>query len=251
VAKDFTKGRIQASEMGLARAEAMGSVDASPRAAPHAADRELAARALDGDGRACTELIERHSSALYRFSLARLAGDRELARDTVQAAMTKALSRLETYRGDSSLFTWLCACCRNEILMHLRRSRSAPQQVELDEAAQPAVGSPVRREPDPETTLLRTESARRVHMTLDLLPPRYAQALEWKYVEQLPVLEIAQRLGVGPKAAESLLVRARNAFRASYEDVLAGAAADVIESAYGAGAERPEVPDRERDRSRS
>jgi RNA polymerase sigma-70 factor (ECF subfamily) len=182
---------------------------------------------LAGDESAFTDLVERHSSALYRFSLARLHGDRELARETVQSAMTKALAGLETYRGESSLLTWLCACCRNEILMHLRRLRTAPLQVELDDAAQPAIGSPMRREPDPETRLLRSESARRVHMTLDLLPSRYAQALEWKYVDQLPVLEIAQRLGVGPKAAESLLVRARNAFRVGWKDVGAAAAGDA------------------------
>ena len=50
-------------------------------------------------------------------------------------------------------------------------------------------------------------------------------------MERLPVLEIAQRLGVGLKAAESLLGRARNAFRARWEDVLAEAAVDGAESA--------------------
>jgi RNA polymerase sigma-70 factor (ECF subfamily) len=217
--------------MGLAGAEAVRSVDARRHAAPHAEDRALVARMLAGDESAFSELVERYSSALYRFSLARLDGDRELARETVQAALTKALAGLETYRGESSLLTWLCACCRNEILMHLRRLRASPRQVELDDAAQPAVGSPVRREPDPEARLLRAESARRVHMTLDLLPPHYAQALEWKYVDRLPVLEIAQRLGVGPKAAESLLSRARNAFRAGWNEVLAAAAEDTATSA--------------------
>jgi RNA polymerase sigma-70 factor (ECF subfamily) len=227
-------------------------MDAPRHAAPHAEDRALVARMLAGDESAFAELVERHSRALYRFSLARLDGDRELARETVQAAMTKALAGLETYRGESSLLTWLCACCRNEILMHLRRRRTAPRQVELDDDAQPAVGSTVRREPDPEATLLRAESARRVHMTLDLLPSRYAQALEWKYVDQLPVIEIAQRLGVGPKAAESLLVRARNAFRAGWEDVLAAAATGATTPAPNEGEiENPEVPGRERESPRS
>jgi RNA polymerase sigma-70 factor (ECF subfamily) len=237
--------------MGLAGPAATSFVSTRAQAVSHAEDRALVARMLAGDESAFTELVERYSSALLRFSLARLDGDRELARETVQAAMTKALARLETYRGESSLLTWLCACCRNEILMHLRRLRASPRRVELDDAAQPAVGAPVRREPDPETTLLRAESARRVHMTLDLLPPRYAQALEWKYVDQVPVLEIAQRLGVGPKAAESLLVRARNAFRAGWEDVLAAAAQDATISAARGHSEQPEVSDRERERPRS
>ena len=213
-------------------------------------DRMLAARMRDGDDRAFNELVERYSSPLYRFSLARLDGNRDLALETVQSAMAKAIARIDTYRGDSSLLTWLCACCRNEILMHHRRARSAPREVELADETQPAAGSPTRSEPDPESKLLRVETSRLVHMTLDLLPRRYAQALEWKYVEQLPVLEIARRLGLGPKAAESLLVRARNAFRAGWEDV-AVAVADATTSARGIANEKSEVPDRERERPRS
>jgi RNA polymerase sigma-70 factor (ECF subfamily) len=198
----------------------------------HVEDLALVARMLEGDDRALTELVERYSSPLFRFSLARLGGDRELARETVQTALTKALARLDTYRGESSLLTWLCACCRNEILMHLRRLRTAPVQVELGDDAQPAVGSPSRREPDPETNLLRLETSHLVHITLDLLPPRYARALEWKYVEQLPVDEIAARLGLRQKAAESLLTRARNAFRAGYHRVVSATAVEDATSPH-------------------
>ena len=48
---------------------------------------------------------------------------------------------------------------------------------------------------------------------MDPLPPRYGDALEWKYIHGLTVKEIAALLEVGPKAAESLLTRARQAFR--------------------------------------
>ena len=188
---------------------------------------------LGGEQRAFTQFVDRYSKPLYRFTLARLDGDRELTLDTVQTAMTKALAHLETYRGEASLLTWLCACCRNEILLHRRRLRTAPALVELDEGQEPAAGSTTQPADDPEIGLLRRESARLVHMTLDLLVPRHAQVLEWKYVDQLPVDEIAARLGVRPKAAESLLTRARDAFRARYQRVLA----DVVaaESADDSG----------------
>ena len=52
-----------------------------------------------------------------------------------------------------------------------------------------------------------------VQRVLDHLPSHYADALEWKYIDEVSVQEIAQRLGVGAKAAESLLTRARRAFR--------------------------------------
>ena len=52
-----------------------------------------------------------------------------------------------------------------------------------------------------------------VEATLDSLPGRYGEVLEWKYIDGLSVAEIASRLDVGAKAAESLLTRAREAFR--------------------------------------
>jgi DNA-directed RNA polymerase specialized sigma24 family protein len=58
-------------------------------------------------------------------------------------------------------------------------------------------------------------------MALDGIPGHYAQALEWKYLDRLSVQEIAGRLGVQTKAAESLLTRARQAFRAGYESLQA------------------------------
>jgi RNA polymerase sigma-70 factor, ECF subfamily len=175
----------------------------------HSEDLELVARMLAGEERAFETFGERYFQALYRFASARLEGDRDLTREVVQTAMTKALAKLGSYRGEASLLTWLCACCRNEILMGFRQRRTAPVTVELEDA--PASGG------DPEVTLLGRERALRVHMTLDGLPDHYARALEWKYLDHLPVQEIAARMGVQPKAAESLLTRARQAFRTGYE----------------------------------
>lgn len=174
----------------------------------HTADLLLVERMLAGEERAFETFGERYFKALYRFTSVRLEGDRDLTREIVQTAMTKALSRLDTYRGEASLLTWLCSCCRNEILMHFRRRRTAPAGVELEEGQD-------RR--DPEIVLLGKERANRVHMALDGIPDHYARALEWKYLDSLPVQEIASRMGVPPKAAESLLTRAREAFRKTYE----------------------------------
>ncbi len=185
------------------------------------ADLTLVERMLAGDEAAFEAFGERYFKALYRFVSARLKGDRELTREIVQSAVTKALAKLDTYRGEASLLTWLCSCCRNEMLMHFRRRRTAPAGLELTEDLEPAAGFGLQvpgNPGDPETVLLAQERALRVHMALDGLPEHYAQALEWKYLDRVPVHEIASRLGVGPKAAESLLTRARQAFRRNYED---------------------------------
>ncbi len=59
-------------------------------------------------------------------------------------------------------------------------------------------------------------------MTLDYLPRRYGDALEWKYIEGISVAEIGARLKIAPKAAESLLTRARSAFRDGFHSLESG-----------------------------
>ena len=68
-------------------------------------------------------------------------------------------------------------------------------------------------ESDPEAIRQREDVAILVHAALDYLPQRYAQVLELKYLEDLSVETIAVRLGVTAITVQSLLARARTAFR--------------------------------------
>ena len=136
----------------------------------------------------------------------------------MQAAMAKALAKLDSYRGEASLPTWLCACCRNEMLMHFRRRRSAPAEVELQEELETAAGFSTPRPADAQEALLSKESSHLVHLALDLVPQHYAQALEWMYIERLPVKEIAARRRC-IRRRRIVVTRARQAFRTSYASV--------------------------------
>ena len=187
-------------------------------------DRRLVKRMLAGDGAAFDAFFDDHFSGLYRFALARLDHDAGAADEVVQATLCKAIDRLESYRGEAALFTWLCMICRNLITDRHRRMQRRPRWVELQEevpeirAALELLSTP---EGSPETELRRKEVARWVRVTLDSLSPRYRRALEWKYVHGLTVKEIAARLEVGPKAAESLMTRSRQAFREGFRVISA------------------------------
>ena len=141
----------------------------------------------------------------------------------VQATLCKAIAKLATYRGEAALFTWLCTFCRHEISAHYSRLRRTARETPLIEetpdvrAALESLGAASADGPD--ERLRRRELARLVQMTLDYLPDRYGDALEWKYIQELSVQEIALRLKVSPKAAESLLSRASEAFRDAFAAV--------------------------------
>ena len=180
-----------------------------------AREKALVARMRQGDERAYDEFSDVYIPGLYRFAFGRLGRDRELTREIVQNTVCKVVAKLDTYRGEAPLRTWLCACCRNEIAGHYRRKSSRPVEVELG----PTSNSPAMRsaDPDPEAQYLTSETADVVHLTLDDLPARYSRALQWKYLDGLSAREIAARLELSTKGAESLLARARDAFRTAHE----------------------------------
>lgn len=194
-------------------------------------ERALVARLLAGDEAACESFVDDYVPRLHRYAASRLAGERDLVQEVVQATVCRAIEKLSGFRGESSLFTWLCACCHNEIVSVFRRRSRRPATVPIEEAlatAGVAGDSPA----DPERSFRRAETRALVHLALDRLPAHQARALEWKYLEGLSVREIAQRSELGEKAAESLLTRARIAFRAAFEELtLAG---EVVARARGA-----------------
>jgi RNA polymerase sigma-70 factor (ECF subfamily) len=183
-------------------------------------DRALVRRMRQGDEAAFEEFFADYSPGLYRFVLSRTGGDADAAEEVMQAALCKAVAKLDTFRGEAALFTWLCTFCRYEMSAYYERHRRGGPRVELLEE-RPDVRAALEglSGPDsgsPEAGLRRKELAALVRAALDHLPARQARALEWKYVEGAAVNDIADRLGVGPKAAESLLTRAREGFRASF-----------------------------------
>ena len=189
----------------------------------HASDRALVRRLLAGDAGAFETFFEGHFPGLFRFALARLRHDADAAEEVTQSTFCKVLPKLHTYRGEAALFTWLCTFCRHEIsALHERAGRRLVTVELIEENAEVAGALESlwdRTGLGPDERMRRDEIARWVHVTLDHLPARYAAALEWKYVDGNSVKEIAERLGLTAKAAESLLTRARRAFRDGFSSV--------------------------------
>jgi RNA polymerase sigma-70 factor (ECF subfamily) len=179
--------------------------------------RDVVQRMLRGDESAFDDFFADHFPRLYRFALVRMHYDHDAAEEVVQATVCAAITKLRTYRGEAPLFSWLCTFCRHEISDdYARRQRELPlsELNDPDAEAMAALDSLwMLSDPGPEQLFHQRQVVRLVHLVLDRLPRRYADALEWKYMERLSVKEISARLDLTPKAAESLLTRARAAFR--------------------------------------
>jgi RNA polymerase sigma-70 factor (ECF subfamily) len=188
-------------------------------------DRELVARLVKGDEGAFDTFVDEYYPRLYRFAFPRLGSDPEATQDVVQGTFSKVVPKLGHYRGEAALFSWMCSFCRYEIAGYWRsRGRKSPE-VELVEDSpelRSALETLAAVEAGPEEILEQKELARLVRVTLDFLPIRYGNALEWKYIRDMSVREVAARLELSHKAAESLLTRARQAFRDGFAAAIGG-----------------------------
>ena len=181
-----------------------------------ARDRQLARNILAGDEKALKSFMDEYFPRLYRYARQRLCNEADVE-DVVQVCLIQAARRLETYRGEATLLTWLVQICRHEISKSLVRHetradmmldffnddllRAAVEAVEMDPAT------------DPEIQARRGELSCLIQLALDQLPENYAVALEMKYIEGCGSREIADRLHASDVATQSLLARARSAFR--------------------------------------
>ncbi len=186
-------------------------------------DQLLVQRMLAGKAEAFEDFFGIYFPGLYRFALARLNQDSDAAEEVVQKALCTAISKLASYRGEAALFTWLCTFCRHEISSYLKDQKRFFHPAEPIQEAPEILAALesllITYEDRPDKALLRREVTHLVQVVMDALPPHYADALEWKYIDGLAVKEIAERLNVGLKAAESLLTRARQAFRDAFRSL--------------------------------
>ena len=174
---------------------------------------------LAGDEAAFAEFFDANFPRLCRFVLVRV-GPSEAAKDIAQNTLVIACRKLHTWRGEAALFSWLTTICRHEIGAFVARARResamaiAEDEPEIRAHLETLTADAASR---PDRALEAAEIGRLVQLTLDYLPGRYGDVLEWKYLLGWSVAEIADRLGVSQKAVESLLTRAREAFREAFQ----------------------------------
>ncbi|MGC4027881.1 MAG: RNA polymerase sigma factor [Steroidobacteraceae bacterium] len=194
------------------------------------AEQQLVQAMCRGDEAAFDRFFRDYAPRLYRFVLPRARGDESLTEEICQETLGRAMQRIGGWRGEASLFTWLCQIARNQLTDHWRRTAQRERFEVLSEdnpqiaAAVEAIE--VNALERPESQSARAELLRLVQVALDRLPMNYGNALEWKYIDGFSVAEIATRLQLNPVATQSLLARARLAFRDIFSTLAGADAAD-------------------------
>ena len=106
------------------------SQDPNAAAVRTASDLELVKRAQQGDAEAFATLFHAHKARIYSVCL-RMTNNTAQAEDLTQDAFLQVFRKLNTFKGNSALSTWLYRIAVNTVLMHFRKK--ALKQISLDE----------------------------------------------------------------------------------------------------------------------
>jgi RNA polymerase sigma-70 factor (ECF subfamily) len=172
-------------------------------------DLDLIARWKAGDQRAATRLVGRHAEAVARFVTS--VGARTDVDDVVQDTFARAFASLDSFRGESSLRTWLFTIARRLVLdrrrSERRRGGGARMQVEVQDAD--AV-----TEYDALDAVVAEETERRMRDAVARLTPTQREVFVLRVGEGLSYREIAEAVDTTEGAAR---VHYHNAMRAVKE----------------------------------
>ncbi len=172
-------------------------------------DRKLVIAILSKNRKAAAEFVTKYSDPLYKYARYRLMPRIDMVDDLVQEVFLAAWDNLESYRGRSSLKSWLLGIARHKVEAHYRRELRRHLSFDSEDNS---VSDPVDQ-PSMDSELDRERARAQTREILADLPESYRLLLFWRYWERRSLAEIASELGKTEKSVERALARSRTQFR--------------------------------------
>lgn len=178
-------------------------------------DGELVEQARAGDAAAFGELVERHQAAVYRAALAAL-GNAADAEDVAQEALVLAFRRIEQFRGDASVRTWMVSIAwrlslsrRRKVSWKLRRRMSSDDGLDALDALSPS----------PEARMQSAEYIASIQRLIRRLPPKLRDALLLTAAGDLTQEELAAAMHVPAATFRGRVHDARRRLKEKLEQI--------------------------------
>ena len=176
-------------------------------------DEQLVERILERDKIALHEFYQRYKLKLLRFIRGKIDREED-CEEILQDTLFGFLESLRDFHGKSSIKTFLFSICHHKVIDFYRRKKMKhvvfSQMPQLEALISPLIA--------PEEELDATLIKERITEVFGILLPAYREILTYKYLEDMSVGEIAQKLRLSFKSAESRLFRARKAFVEAFEN---------------------------------
>jgi RNA polymerase sigma-70 factor (ECF subfamily) len=182
-------------------------------------EASLIQRCAVRDEDACAELVSEHQRMVYQLSL-NLLSDHNEALDLSQEVFLRVFRTIHSFRGHSSLRTWIYRIVVNQARNRQRwwRRRHRAQQVSLDQHIQDHGELPATVDSGPDRLVGQKQLGERIRAALDNLPFDQRTAIVLREIDGLSYEEIGFSLGIAVGTVKSRLARAREGLRAQLRD---------------------------------
>lgn len=161
-------------------------------------DDELVQGVLDGDSSSSSLLYKKYYNRVFRFVHNKVQ-DSATAQDIAQETMLAALKYLHTYKGKSSLYTWLCTIAINKV----SKVRSVGEVIVHESVTNST----------PEDSFSSKQTMFNISEAFKALSKMHQMALFYKVYEQLTYKEIGSKIGCAPSYAKFLVYEAKQIVR--------------------------------------
>ncbi len=172
-------------------------------------DLKVIERALNGDSRAYTELLNRYRDSVY-YVMLRMISNPSDAEDLTIEAFGKAFHNLAKYVPSHAFSTWLFRIATNNCIDFMRRKSQSPRPFDHDEGEEDEVEATVASDMiAPDELMINRETAASLNRIVKTLKPRYRRLIELRYFEDYSYEEIASELSLPIGTVKARLFRAK------------------------------------------
>lgn len=173
-------------------------------------DNLLIKRALAGEQRAFSEILQRYRASIYNL-IYKMVHNKEETEDLVQEAFIKAFSSLATFNEEYAFSTWLYRIAINNSIDHFRKKKL--KTFSMDTPIESKDG-PIHREFSdnsylPDDPLLNNEKNKLIEEAIAKLPEKYRVSIILRHREEKSYEEISQILNIPLGTVKARIFRAR------------------------------------------
>ncbi|MDZ7693887.1 MAG: sigma-70 family RNA polymerase sigma factor [Balneolaceae bacterium] len=182
-------------------------------------DDELVRRAIGGDEKGYSELVDKYERAIY-FHILKMVKDKKQVEDLVQETFVKAFDNLNTYSTNYAFSTWLYRIATNHTIDYLRKKKL--KTLSIDEPVKTKDGEMQMQLPDETAStdrdIIRKQRQKMVQQAIEDLPTKYRKVIQMRHMEEKSYQEIADVLDKPLGTVKAHIFRAREMLYKSLKD---------------------------------
>lgn len=153
------------------------------------------------------EIYNEYGEKIFAF-LYRLSNSRELAEELTQETFYRAFASFSSFKGKSSVFTWLAAIAKYTYFSYIRKNKRMLEAVSFENVED--FEFIADKGTDAESVVIKRELSQRINELLGSLPDKYKDAVIYRIYADMSFKQVAELMNISEGSAKVLFFRAKN-----------------------------------------